>query len=191
MKKAIATIMGITPYQQSREKDSREPKKAKETHADYEQRTWTLRAHTNDAGNICIPPVSLKNAMVSAAKYSGKQIPGEGKKTYTQKVKSGLLVQTDLIDLGVSLDKCRKAAVFGSSTGKPGGGRVWKYFPTVDRWDAEVEFVILDDIITEEVFLEMLVEAGRYIGIGTWRPENGGEHGRFEVLKITWADATA
>ena len=186
MKTAVATLRGITPYQQSREKDSGDPRGAKETHKDYEDRTWKLRAHVDEDGMVCIPPLSLKAALAEAAQYCKRQIPGQGKCTYTQKFKSGLLVQSELIPTGTYLDKVRKAAVFGSSNGKPGGPRVWKFFPTIDKWEAKVQFTILDDIITEDVFQEILVEAGRFIGIGTWRPQKGGEHGRFEVVDIVW-----
>ena len=191
MKTAVATLRGITPYQQSREKDSVDPKKAKEDHKVYEERTWKLRAHVDENGMVCIPPLSLKAALAEAAKYCKRQIPGQGKCTYTQKFKSGLLVQSELIPTGTFLDNVRKAGVFGDSKGKSGGtggGRVWKFFPTIDKWEAKVQFTILDDIITEEVFREILVEAGRFIGIGTWRPQNGGEHGRFEVVDIAWSE---
>jgi hypothetical protein len=45
---------------------------------------------------------------------------------------------------------------------------------------------ILDPIITEAVFTEILQKCGIYIGLGRWRPEKGGVNGRFNVTNIAW-----
>ena len=52
-----------------------------------------------------------------------------------------------------------------------------------------MRFYILDDTITEDVFKEHLEEAGKFIGIGRFRPRNNGFYGRFAVDKIEWSEA--
>lgn len=49
-----------------------------------------------------------------------------------------------------------------------------------------MEFLILDEIITEEVFREHLADAGSFIGIGRFRPRNNGFYGRFLVESVDW-----
>lgn len=186
----IATIQitGMTPLQQSREFLSTEPKQKSETHNDYEKRCWKLRAHVNDDGIVVHPGAAFKQAVVDAAKYLGSQIPGQGKKTYTQKFQSGLTISGDLVT-GVHVDKVEQRGVFGSSSGKTGqGGRVWKYFPTITNWGGDLSVQIYDPIITKEILMEHFDAAGKFIGVGTWRPHNGGEHGRFSVKLKSWKE---
>jgi hypothetical protein len=33
----------------------------------------------------------------------------------------------------------------------------------------------------------MLEEAGKFIGLGRFRPQNGGFYGRFAVAKVVWS----
>jgi hypothetical protein len=51
-----------------------------------------------------------------------------------------------------------------------------------------VEFLVLDETITQDVFAEHLTEAGRFIGIGRFRPRSNGYYGRFTVEKLDWAE---
>jgi len=52
-----------------------------------------------------------------------------------------------------------------------------------------VTFYIFDDIITEEVFRQVLVSAGLVVGLGRFRPESRGFYGRFAVKSIEWSEA--
>ena len=47
-----------------------------------------------------------------------------------------------------------------------------KCFPLIPKWDGEVEIHVLDDTITQEDLEEHLVQAGQFIGLGSFRPEN-------------------
>ena len=51
-----------------------------------------------------------------------------------------------------------------------------------------VTFIILDDIITEDVFTQVLRSAGMLVGIGRFRPENRGFYGRFAVERVEWIE---
>src|SRR5262249_38900087 len=74
--------------------------------------------------------------------------------------------------------------------GNPGSGsetRVDKCFPILDSWKAQVEFLVIDPILTPEVLEAIARRAGLMIGIGAYRAENGGPYGCFKVQKISWA----
>jgi hypothetical protein len=45
---------------------------------------------------------------------------------------------------------------------------------------------VLDETVTEEVFRNVLEQAGAFIGIGRFRPRNNGFYGRFKVEAIAW-----
>lgn len=182
---AIATLKSVAPYSQSRAHET--PKLAKETHDDYEQRTWREKAHY-DASGVFIPPMSFKMALDAASKYLSLQIPGRGKATYTKHFASGVLVLEPL-HLGIQKDKLLGDRIHANADGVRGSGkRVWRWFPRVDSWRGDVEFHIYDDAITKEVFEKVLTEAGRFIGIGRFRPQNGGFYGRFTVEKVRWKE---
>ena len=48
-------------------------------------------------------------------------------------------------------------------------------------------FYILDETVTEDVFKNILEQAGAFIGIGRFRPRNNGFYGRFKVEKVVWS----
>jgi hypothetical protein len=184
---ASCTLKAISPYSQSRAHES--PKKEKETHDAYEQRTWREKAHFDADSAVFIPPMSLKMALDAGAKYLQLQIPGKGKSTYTKHFASGCLVLEPAF-VGVHKDNLLCDRIYANADGVRGSGkRVWKYFPRVDNWKVDVDFHVYDDAITREVFEKVLGEAGRFIGIGRFRPQNGGFYGRFAVEKVKRQEA--
>ena len=80
--------------------------------------------------------------------------------------------------------------MFVPSDGVAGSGkRVFRTFPTVaDGWECVVEFLIMDDIITQPVFQKHLTMAGMLIGVGAFRVRNGGVMGRFKSEILSWTD---
>ena len=182
-------IEGVTPLQQSKEYSSVEPRSKTETADDYEKRTWKLRSHINSDGYVFHPSGALKKAMIDAARYSGEQIEGQGKKTYTAKVTSGVCVASDLVT-DCKSDAIERRDVYASAQGGKGKneGRVWKYFPTLAKWKAQTTIQVYDPIVTPDVLRRILEDAGRFIGIGTWRPQMGGEYGRFKIVKFEVSD---
>ena len=184
MKKAICKLTSMSPYSQS--KYIGEKKTKDETHADFEKRSWKQRCHWNEDGNLYIPPMSFKNCLSEAAKYKSIQIPGKGKSTYTKHFEAGVLV-VDPVVLDVTESTLQHEWLHVPSDGRRGGTtRVEKCFPVIPRWAGVVEFLILDEIITEEVFSEHLGDAGSFIGIGRFRPRNNGFYGRFAVESVKW-----
>lgn len=186
MKTAIATIEGISPYSQSRHHDVQRDKK--ETARDHEARTWRERVHANDDGSIIVPPMAFKNCLSETAKFLGMQIPGKGKSTYTKHFEAGVLCIEPLV-LPIRKDNVEGEWLFLPSDGKRGGGkRVDKCYPIIRKWGGDVEFKILDETITEDVFREHLEQAGAFVGIGRFRPRNNGYYGRFKVKALKWID---
>lgn len=186
MKTAIATIKGISPYSQSAVVKS--ARNQRETGEDYEKRTWRERIHADAKGTVVIPPMAFKNCIAEAAKFMSLQVPGKGKATYTKHFEAGVLV-IDASPLEVKKDDVEGEWLFLPSDGKRGGGkRVWKCYPKIENWQATVTFYILDEAITEDVFAKHLEEAGKFIGIGRFRPRNNGFYGRFTVEKIQWLE---
>lgn len=184
MRTAIATLQSKSPYSQSRHHD--ESKIEKELPDDYEERTWRSRMHVNKDGYVFIPPMSFKNCLSQCAKYLSMQIPGRGKQTFTKNIEAGVLVSEPVV-LPYKASEVEGERLFVPADGKRGGPkRVWRTFPFIPEWKADVLFYILDDTVTEDVFRYHLEQAGKFIGIGRFRPRNNGYYGRFEVIDIVF-----
>ena len=182
MKVAIATLVSMSPYSQSRAHESeREPR---ETPDAFEARTWRNKCHVAPSGNIFIPPMSFKQALDTAAKQLSRQIPGKGKATYTKFFRAGVLCMEGP-ELPVKPADVQGERIHANADGVRGSGkRVWRTFPVIPSWKASVTFHVFADEITPEVFEEHLRQAGGFVGIGRFRPENGGYFGRFKVEKV-------
>jgi hypothetical protein len=186
MKVATAHLTSAAPYSQSRAHQTE--KLPRETADLYEQRTWKEKLHTLPPnGEVFIPPMSFKMALDTAAKMLGRQIPGKGKSTYGKFFTSGVLCMQP-VTLGLTLDDVQLDRIHANADGVRGSGkRVWRNFPRIDQWEADATFHIVADEITTDLFEEHLRQAGAFVGIGRFRPQNGGYYGRFEIQKIKWS----
>lgn len=187
---ATLTIVGIAPYGQSRQHD--EPKLEGENPNDYDIRTWRHKMTVeirDDKRTVVIPAHGMQQCIAAAAKYSKRQIPNQGKATWTQKFTAGIALMENP-SLNIDPDSVNCITISANSDGVRGSGkRVPRRFPSIPAgWSTTFDVYILDPIITEQVFREMLDLAGMFIGLGQFRPQNGGTNGRFRVEKLLWTD---
>ncbi len=191
MKTSIATITlaGLSPYSQSRAHE--EPKLDKELADAYDKRTWRFKLSTGVRDGkkvVVIPAHGMHQCIAAAAKYSKRQIPGQGKATWTAKFTSGIAILED-VSLGTDPESVPHIDIYANADGIRGSGkRVMRRFPVINEWRATFDVYVLDSIITQDVFTEMLEIAGMFIGIGRFRPEKGGTNGRFAIEAMEWAD---
>lgn len=193
MKVCTVTLEGISNYSQSRMHSA--PQFEQESADEYAKRTALEYLHFDSKGHVFIPPMAIKQSIENAAKYTQRKIPGKGQATYTKHFKSGLAVVEPLMLYNAAGEPVMKNSspvekLWLNSDGVKGGGkRVWKYYPYIESgWTAELQAHILDDTISEEIFLTTLGEAGRFIGIGRFRAANGGYYGRytFHMKSVSW-----
>jgi hypothetical protein len=186
---ARLTLSSITPYSQSRQHD--EAALDGEGKDAYDARTWRSKlsvASRNGKPTIVIPAHGLHQSIAAAAKYSKRQIPGQGKATWTAKFLSGItLFEDPALDIDPATVAC--VTISANADGVRGSGkRVPRRFPIIPEWEATFDVYILDPIITQDVFREMVEIAGMFIGIGRFRPEKGGTNGRFKIKALAWED---
>ena len=187
---ATLTIVGISPYSQSRMHD--EPKLDGEAADAHDLRTWRHKMNVDTRNGktlVVIPAHGVQQTLAAAAKYSKRQIPGQGKATWTAKFSAGIGIFEDPAT-DVLAKNVRMIAISANADGIRGSGkRVIRRFPIVPPgWQSVFDVHILDPIITEAVFREMVALAGMFIGIGRFRPEKGGTNGRFNIAHLSWAD---
>jgi hypothetical protein len=192
-------IVGIAPYSQSRnyEVDALQG----EGKNDYYRRTWHNHMHVNQQGCVYIPPNGFKNCLSEAAKFLSIGIPGRGKSTYTKHIESGVQIAKPIVLFDADGKPIRGKDVpcerlFLPSDGRRGSGkRIWKYYPMIaPPWSGIVQIIILDDTVlqtsrvTSLTILEDIIDgAGKYIGLGRFRPRQNGFYGRFDLKSFTQA----
>jgi hypothetical protein len=186
---AKITLKGQSPYSQSRDHD--EPLLPGESRDDYDKRTWRAKLSVetrNGKPTVVVPAHGFHQAIAAAAKYSKRQIPGQGKATWTAKFTSGIALLENPA-LNIDPESVEPVTISANADGVRGSGkRVTRRFPQMPEWGFTTEVYVLDPIITEDVFREMVGIAGLFIGLGRFRPEKGGHNGRFALAKLEWVD---
>jgi hypothetical protein len=186
---ARLTIRGTAALTQSRYHEVAKHKG--ELPQDYDRRTYLDRLHVLD-GRVIIPRAGMHQAIVAAAKYSKRQIPGQGKATWTAKFQSGITVQGPLFltrsGKPITPEDTSFIDVYANADGVRGSGkRVMRRFPQIPvGWECTFDVIVLDPIILEDVLREFMDITGMFVGIGQYRPGNGGDNGRFELTNLDW-----
>ena len=180
---ADVTLRSLSPYSQSRAHD--EPPYENEAKGDYDRRTWRSHLHV-ESGTVRIPAKALHDCLIEAAEYSGKKITGN--RTWTKPFASGIALFENP-DLGIKPEEVQYIDVYCHANGKRGSGtRVMRRFPQIPYWETRFDVHILDPIITEQIFREMLAIGGMFKGIGRYRPANRGTNGRYEIADLVWRE---
>jgi hypothetical protein len=192
MRKCKVSIENIpgSPYSQSAQHDT--PKLDRETHEDHDARTWRDKCTVNAAGQVCIPAMALKQAIDTSAYKLGVKVPGRRGAMFKSFFASGFICDGDVpIQNGKAITKkdADMVKIQAHANGKRGSGsRVPRRFPQFPKWSGVAEFTIIDPIITPDIFELHLKAAGMVVGLGRFRPENGGTNGRFRFTKIEWEE---
>lgn len=172
-------IVGKSPISFS--KPIEEARRPGEKPDDFEARVWQQRIHSDKDGNVFIPQMALKNCLSEVAKYLSETVKGAGKATYTKHFEAGVMVESPLM-LGIKADSITGERLFLPSDGVRGSGkRVWKTYPVVPVWETNATVLVCDPVIQPDKLEEYATHAGKFIGMGRWRPRNNGLYGRFGI----------
>ena len=126
-------------------------------------------AYRTDDGEWGVPAMALKSAIVSAAhKDIGLA------KTAVQKAimfpSAGVIPMT-----------CSEPIIREDIVRVGMGSTDLRYRPEFHEWRVEISFTFDSDVLTAQDIVNLVDRAGFGVGLGEWRPEKGGEHGRFRV----------
>jgi hypothetical protein len=126
---------------------------------------------------ISIPTTNIKSALVEGAKFN----------KLGAAFNRCVLILADDVIVNHSGPNTREQmwgtpACVDARSVKVGTARLMRYRPRLNDWSLTVE-VLYDEKMVERASLVRAAEdAGRYIGIGDYRPAKGGAFGRFEVV---------
>lgn len=152
--------------------------KRKKTEEDYVwlmESEWSASMYYDDEIGPYIPALNMEGCIAEAGKIHrlGKTI------------KQSVQVQTDKAKL--EYDGPRKKAALWKSNKfadvrgvNVGGKKIMRCRPIFLGWSAQFDIAFMEDVISRSDLLRVIEEAGRRIGIGTYRPR----FGRFSVEVI-------
>lgn len=131
-----------------------------------------------DGQKVLLPSVYLKNCITEASKQF--KIVGKGKSTYSKLVASTVEIEPFMIEL-----EADKYEIFRISAVNPmTKGRMMTERPKFTKWKATFELVLNDESVPREVINEILEHAGKYVGVGDWRPQTKGMFGKFMITSF-------
>jgi len=130
------------------------------------------RLYKDEKGNICIPAYVVKACIRSAGR--NYKLP-QRQSTYASMIRAGIQVEPEWIPLkhnGWKID-IRPVVVQRS--------RILRARPRFDEWGLEFTIINLDPtILKKDVLKQILIDAGKFYGIGDYRPE----FGLFKVVRF-------
>lgn len=150
-------------------------KKTKDRSARDPDAEGRAAAYYTSEGKHGIPATSLKNAMATAA-HKDLGIP-------QTLVKKALFIECHDVSNVLEMDcdePVIKEDVVRVGSGKTKGTDL-RYRPYFQEWSCEVTFTIDKELLQPNDVLSLIERAGFGVGICEWRPEKGGEFGRFQV----------
>lgn len=153
-----------------REKQAGKKTKTREKR-DPQQEAMDACYRTED-GSYGFPGLALKASMIGAAH---KDIGIE--KTLVRKA---LFLRIDDEDKVLPME-CGDPVIREDTVRVGAGSADLRYRPMWSDWRVRVEFEMDAEMLNKDDVVTLVNRAGFGVGIGEWRPEKGGEYGRFEI----------
>lgn len=155
-----------------------EDDKLKKTKRVYDKNEETENSiYRDESGAVCQPSLHLEAAMTKAA----VDFLMKGKKTYKDAVKSGIFVEPEMIPHKISDYETFAVPVVINRS------RVVKARARLNEWELDFRVINRDERLTPDIIKEILETAGKFVGIGDWRPR----FGKFEITKFEVENGTA
>ena len=177
MKKYKVEIKGITPLLQNKPEEYGfdEQFVEKKASTDWEKEALK-KLYMDSKGTIYQPATHLDRCLIEAGKKI--KVKGQGKATYSKLFGSMVSVEEfEIVHKNPEYEIFKALVVIPSTK-----GRVMRYRPMFKDWALEFH-ITFEEEIPPEVVKDALEIAGKYVGIGDWRPEKKGKFGKFQVTK--------
>lgn len=188
MRKFLIKVQGVTPYMQHRMDDVKLEQWVRERGPIYERydisnpeviADFHSHIYFNGSPEYFIPADHFRMSMIEAGKLVKGKVGGATKNM--SNVVAGLFIVTperiklpkwDIIDKRSAVNRNIK-------------GRVIVIRPRWNTWGAEFTLSVDEDTITNEMIGKIITNSGKYIGVGSYRPQNKGQFGRYDLISIT------
>lgn len=187
MKKYKVIIEGVTPYMQHRMDDVKLEQweklrgqiheRPEVNHEDAVRAEY--HCYRSADGPCYIPADQIRGALIAAGSYVKAKVGGRSKSMKT--IVAAMFMVTPEQILIPEYDAVDKRSAVNRNI----KGRIIVVRPKWTTWSAEFTLSIDEDTITQPTIEQIIEYAGKYVGIGSFRPTNNGLFGRFELIEIS------
>jgi len=127
--------------------------------------------YKNDKGEICIPAANIK----ACIREAGKNYRVGGRKvSFATIVKAGLMIEPAMVPLIDPKTGAQPQWVVDYRPVVVQKNRIMRARPRFDSWSLEFRIINLDPtVIHKDTLRKILIDAGRFCGLGDYRPEFG------------------
>jgi hypothetical protein len=150
--------------------------------ADELQKKATFHSYFTPEGQFFIPAEHFKQCFIKGGGTVRGKVGNQ-----TKSMKNVVAGQWRILEEGFSLPKF-DVVDSRSAVNKNVKARVMVHRPKWYNWTVSMTLE-LDEEVKSRLHLDTVAEiiknGGRYLGIGSYRPEHTGEFGRFEIISIT------
>ena len=143
--------------------------------------------YKNEIGQCVFPADYICGALGTVASDYKQKSSGSGKKTYKSVIKGVVRPTTHILPL--LTDQATPIMDFevdirAGTNHNASGSAVAVVRPRFDKWRSSFQIEIDDTIISPDLVHQMLEDAGRRAGLGSYRVSKGGYFGKFSVTKF-------
>lgn len=178
-------IEGQTPYMQHRMDDQKledwEKNRKLIIERDDLSKEDQIRAEFHsyrDDKGFYIPSDHIRGSLINAGAMVKSKV-GNARKSMKNIVAGMFFIEEEKIRLPKDYIIDKRSAV-----NKVVKARVICIRPRWNSWSANFTLIIDNDTITKDTISEIISNAGKFIGIGSFRPTNNGMFGRFNLISI-------
>lgn len=176
-------IEGVCPMLQNRlSKELNDTKKdiKKEKLEKWEQDNWRKKLYTDDSGRVVIKAQAIYKMLQEACSKTQTRPPKHIGRTWGYYFKSSVIPLEDAVVNNAQITQLG-TMVNGNPSAKGKSSKVFTIRPLVSMgWKATLSIVDLGDELDKVIVEEIASAAGKFIGVGDWRPL----HGRFKINKV-------
>lgn len=177
MKKYEVEIKGTSALLMNRFANSQIDSKSKKRTGSLKDANIEDKLYLDD-NKPYIPSVYFRNSLIEAGKQF--KITGKGKSNFSKLIGATVDIFPAIITLqGDEYNVFRISAVNPMTK-----GRMMVSRPKFDNWGCKFEVILNDEGVDGITIKEILEHAGKYVGVGDWRPEKKGMFGKFTVISF-------
>jgi hypothetical protein len=159
---------------QTKQQQESKKKRIRQPEAEFNAARYLVTDPETGEEFDAFPAVGLKKALLEAGyRFLGRN------KTDTR---ADLMIPTEFLRIDSPPPEMREDVVRLSGMSRSADLR---YRPEYWPWSMQVPIQFNHERMSIEELMQMLAHAGFSVGLGEWRPERDGDHGRFKVSGVT------
>lgn len=179
---ALVRVKGISPLithawsekaktmmRDKQTKMARMARSAKDPEAEY-----NAARYIDKDGDDCVPSAGFRNAMISAGRFADG-VP-------MTIIRGAVFVVGETVKIRAEKPRMREDMVRVGGKGPGTGVADLRYRPEYDPWECDLRIQYNAHVLTIGQVLNLVRLAGLSIGLCEWRPEKGGQFGRFDIV---------